>query len=546
MARSVPSYARTLAVCGLIAGTAMALNVMNEAATERERAALVRDEQRIEELSAQATTLIRTVGAEMLAVGDFRLSRDPADAERYQDAAVEHDRLTATLSDAARDLPGVVAALDALSGATDAWQTIVAEPVLASSGATSLTDIADLRAPVDRAASSLLDQLARARSAVHERDLMLATSRQDTLTAGVIAGSAATVVALIVILRFGRSLARDARHSAVINRFTESTAYARNDLTVAASNLEALSLLVHMNAGVVHILNRSQDRAVPESSVGDAIVEVHPIKALTECPGMLRGNIHVTPDARDVLSVRCPVYPATSGTLACVPLISGEPVGAVHLHWDRPGALPLRRLGDVNRLAQHAALAIANRRLLAALQGQASTDARTGLSNSRSFDVALEGELTNLSPGGSLSVLMLDLDHFKDFNDRYGHPAGDEALRAFASVLLASIREQDLAARYGGEEFTVLLRGLSASEAVAVAERIRQRAESAVIPLAPGQTARITVSIGAATAPDQGTVRVRLLRAADEALYQAKEAGRNRVSHVGHEDQGLTRPVAVA
>src|SRR5690349_1609860 len=129
MARSVPSYARTLAVCGLIAGTAMALNVMNEAATERERAALVRDEQRIEELSAQATTLIRTVGAEMLAVGDFRLSRDPADAERYQDAAVEHDRLTATLSDAARDLPGVVAALDALSGATDAWQTIVAEPV---------------------------------------------------------------------------------------------------------------------------------------------------------------------------------------------------------------------------------------------------------------------------------------------------------------------------------------------------------------------------------------------------------------------------------
>jgi len=95
-------------------------------------------------------------------------------------------------------------------------------------------------------------------------------------------------------------------------------------------------------------------------------------------------------------------------------------------------------------------LSIANRRLLLALRGQANTDGRTGLTNSRTFDEALEKMLANRADREPLAVLMLDLDHFKEFNDRYGHPAGDEALRAFAHLLRSSIREQDMAARYAG------------------------------------------------------------------------------------------------
>ena len=221
----------------------------------------------------------------------------------------------------------------------------------------------------------------------------------------------------------------------------------------------------------------------------------------------------MTDDASALLSVHCPIYPADHGTVACVPLSHGENVGAVHLYWERPAALRLDQRAAVARIAEHAALAIGNRRLMAALHGQANTDARTGLMNSRAFDRALEVALGSLHDDGSVGVLMLDLDHFKDVNDRHGHPAGDEALRAFAGVLRSCMRDGDLAARYGGEEFAVLLSGVDETSALTVAERIRGRTESTLISLAPGVSERLTVSIGLAMAPVQSTERIALPQA---------------------------------
>jgi diguanylate cyclase (GGDEF)-like protein len=216
--------------------------------------------------------------------------------------------------------------------------------------------------------------------------------------------------------------------------------------------------------------------------------------------------------------------------LACVPLVAlGETVGAAHLHWASPRELPLMTRLAITRVSEHSALSIANRRLVLALRGQANTDARTGLTNSRAFDDAVQRRLAARTGNERAAILMLDLDHFKDFNDRYGHPAGDEALRVFAHLLMSSIREPDLAARYGGEEFAVYIAGAGAVEAAEVAERIRERTETTIIPLRPGLTGRMTVSIGIAIAPDDGTERVLLLKAADDALYRAKLAGRNNV-----------------
>jgi diguanylate cyclase (GGDEF)-like protein len=321
-----------------------------------------------------------------------------------------------------------------------------------------------------------------------------------------------------------------AYESAIVNQFTELTALTEDDVSLSVATLATLDELLKPDDAALHVSNRSQDRAVPQATLGDRQADVIALNELARCPALRRGSLYVTDDVAARLSFHCPVYPVEGGTLACIPLVAlGDTVGAAHLHWatTRELSLPLRLV--ITRVSEHAALSIANRRLLLALRGQADTDGRTGLTNSRAFDEALERILAERSEREPLAVLMLDLDHFKEFNDRYGHPAGDEALRAFAHLLRSSIREQDSAARYGGEEFAVYLPGLNAAAAKEVAERIRERTESAIIPLAPGLTGHLTVSIGIAAAPDDGSQRIMLLKAADEALYRAKLGGRNRV-----------------
>ncbi len=327
-----------------------------------------------------------------------------------------------------------------------------------------------------------------------------------------------------------RSSAELAHESAIVNQFTELTALTEDDISLSVATLATLDELLKPSAAALHVSNRSQDRAVPQATLGENDAKVLSLHELGRCPALRRSSLYVTNDVSARLSFHCPVFPVGSGTLACVPLVAlGETVGAVHLHWTEARELPLPLRLAITRVSEHAALSIANRRLVMALRGQANTDGRTGLTNSRAFDESLERALANRAEADHVAVLMLDLDHFKDFNDRYGHPAGDEALRAFAHLLSASIREHDVAARYGGEEFAVFLPGLTARAAAEVAERIRERTESTIIPLGPGQTGHLTVSIGIAVAPDDGGQRVMLLKAADEALYRAKLAGRNRV-----------------
>jgi len=355
---------------------------------------------------------------------------------------------------------------------------------------------------------------------------------------------AAATTGLLVVHRYGRALEVEARQASVLNRFTEVTSFAVDDRAVTTLNLEALDLLVQPDGAVTHVLNHSKDRAIPEASSGDAIANIISLNALARCAGVVRGALLVTDDVEAPLSVHCPVYPASQGTVACVPLNSGEWVGTVHLHWARPHALPLAVRASVVRVAEHAALAIGNRRLLATLQRQASTDARTGLANTRAFDEAVEEALTARMPDETVAVLMLDLDDFKGFNDRHGHPAGDEALRTFAEILRSCVRDGDVAARYGGEEFAILVPGVDVARAREIAEKIRTQTEQTVIAIAPGVTDRLTVSIGIALAPAQAHERVTLVRLADEALYQAKGAGRNQIRMIDAEGAETTEPTA--
>lgn len=159
------------------------------------------------------------------------------------------------------------------------------------------------------------------------------------------------------------------------------------------------------------------------------------------------------------------------------------------------------------------------------LSQKAQIDALTGLWNRRFFDQRLEAEISlSRRSHRPLSVLVVDLDHFKAVNDRYGHPAGDEVLRTVGLVLGQSVRVEDVVCRYGGEEFAIIAPNID-SGAEILAERLRQIVAAMRITLG-GREARITASIGVAVAaePDSSIVST-----ADEALYRAKKAGRNCV-----------------
>lgn len=167
----------------------------------------------------------------------------------------------------------------------------------------------------------------------------------------------------------------------------------------------------------------------------------------------------------------------------------------------------------------------------------ATTDGLTGLANRRAFDEALETEWHRTKrASGQLSLLLIDLDHFKGFNDHYGHQVGDDCLRAVASTIRSMVRRPgDLAARYGGEEIGVILPDTDSAGAVAIAQAIRTAVEALRIPHAEnGPAARfVTISAGVATALSRmgGSIQMPagLLQAADIALYKAKNNGRNRV-----------------
>jgi diguanylate cyclase (GGDEF)-like protein len=201
----------------------------------------------------------------------------------------------------------------------------------------------------------------------------------------------------------------------------------------------------------------------------------------------------------------------------------GRSVGVLVVAWSRPlASLPERLPSLMVLLAAEAAVAIERADLLARLEVVARTDDLTGLANRRAWDEQLPLELARAGrEGWPVCVAMLDLDHFKDFNDTLGHQAGDRLLKASAAAWRAQLRATDTLTRYGGEEFAVVLPNCSLEDATELLERVRRATPA-------GQTTSAGV-----TAWDGAEEPAGLVARADAALYEAKDAGRDRVVTAG-------------
>jgi diguanylate cyclase (GGDEF)-like protein/PAS domain S-box-containing protein len=232
-------------------------------------------------------------------------------------------------------------------------------------------------------------------------------------------------------------------------------------------------------------------------------------------------------------TARCAHARDVESTYLCLPILAqGEALGILHIQaTEKDPDITEAGMSFMSTFAAQVGLSVANIRLREALRAQSTKDPLTGLYNRRYLQEMLEREVRRaIRAEQALGILILDLDHFKTFNDTYGHEAGDTVLREAASFLGRSVRAEDFVCRYGGEEFVVVLPTADLHAAEARAERIRAKLRELVVVHNGRSVGSITASIGVAALPNHGTSEKDLLQAADAALYRAKREGRDRVA----------------
>jgi diguanylate cyclase (GGDEF)-like protein len=287
-------------------------------------------------------------------------------------------------------------------------------------------------------------------------------------------------------------------------------------------------------SGALYAYAPSRNRLNAMTQWGRAASE--PFIDPNECWALRRGRLqsssagdhaprctHVAPDATEYL---------------CVPMLAhGEILGLFHLSTQasqtEATSLPFIELTRLaSNVSEDLALALGNLQLREKLRNLSIRDPLTDLFNRRYMEESLNEEFDRAARYGmTLGILMIDIDHFKNFNDSFGHDTGDLALRKVAAVFVSQLRGEDIACRYGGEEFVLVLPGVSVEGARTRAEAIASSIRALeVVPASGGSAQSVTISIGVACYPQDGTDAEHLIRAADSALYRAKFEGRDRVA----------------
>jgi diguanylate cyclase (GGDEF)-like protein len=331
-------------------------------------------------------------------------------------------------------------------------------------------------------------------------------------------------------------------------RFYQATAMLGRALTpeqVMETAFDACAAIVEYDTAAIALYDKARTRhrvaAVRVQPGGEGLLDPTQLTELefrdnAGLASMVVKNRHYLPAAGEPRELSAPIYTrrvrldGDAKSLLVLPLLSAdEAIGTLTLIARAEKRFPTDIREMLAVIANQVAISLQNGFLYKRMETMATTDGLTGLTNHRSFQSRFEDLLQRAQRHGHKAALLLcDVDHFKQVNDTYGHPIGDEVLRRVARVLQDVPRKIDIPARYGGEEFAVLLDNVDVFQAKAVAERIRIEISKLVVETDKGPLS-VTESIGIATFPEDGGDRATLIERADLALYHAKHAGRNRV-----------------
>ncbi|STX29321.1 sensor histidine kinase [Legionella beliardensis] len=291
-----------------------------------------------------------------------------------------------------------------------------------------------------------------------------------------------------------------------------------------------LTKLFPNTAGIFYIMHPSRNYLESMAIWNEPFFEEKFIKP-DECMGLRRGTLYKVTDPKKELT--CAHYQTDNDrAYTCIPLFAQSDIlGLLYLEWKPFSQDKYKENQEVlaNTVAEQIALGLSNIKLRETLRNQSFRDTLTGLYNRRYLEETLERELSRCGrKSSSCATLMIDIDHFKQFNDKFGHEAGDLVIQSFAQVLNKAARKYDIACRYGGEEFILFLPEIEPKTALARAQQLHKAISKIHLRYGGNMLSQITISVGIAIHPEHGKDMHTLIACADRALYQAKKSGRNR------------------
>ncbi len=324
-----------------------------------------------------------------------------------------------------------------------------------------------------------------------------------------------------------------------LNEMGEQLQICQTITEACAISAQYIKRICPASNGAIYLIKESKNIAEAVEAWGESDFIQKVFEPLS-CWAIRRGRQHLVDDHHPGLLCGHITGPE-SGQYLCVPLlVNGEAIGILHLNQvNLPGQVRHKttdlsytdhKVQIVTTVAEHISLALSNLKLKETLRQQSIRDALTGLFNRRYMEETLERELNRSEREDKpVGVIMLDIDHFKNFNDLFGHDGGDALLRELGVFLKKTARGGDVVCRYGGEEFLEVLPGANSENARLHAEKIRQGVKELLVYHLGKPLAKCTVSLGVAAFPENGLTIETLLKAADSALYRAKNEGRDKV-----------------